>query len=200
MPALGSAARIGCEGAWTGFKDKRHGMNATYGIGDIGTAAFSVFFMQKPVVPGASAASWRKATATPTAPTLSVSPKSLRTTTSATCSIRPRQRLRPVFAETIEQLGQIDGGLDEGVPPARWRARADRAGWQRVSLFAEDPLPALLDAGQGQWRDGVFPQHAGGHAGGTLGADRRKVWGSGGNLCLWMRVCTVGCVESLSIA
>jgi hypothetical protein len=40
-------------------------------------------------------------------------------------------------------------------------------GWQRVSLFAEDPLPALLDAGQMQWRDGVFPQHAGGHAGGT---------------------------------
>jgi hypothetical protein len=30
------------------FADKRRGMNATYGIGDIGTAAFPVFFMQSP--------------------------------------------------------------------------------------------------------------------------------------------------------
>ena len=60
------------------FPDQRRGMNATYGIGDIGMAAFSVFFMQSP------------------------------------------------------------------------------------SFLAHQ-----LDAGQRQWRDGVFPQHAGGHAGGT---------------------------------
>ena len=30
------------------FPDKRRGMNTTYGIGDIGMAAFSVFFMQSP--------------------------------------------------------------------------------------------------------------------------------------------------------
>ena len=30
------------------FPDKRRGMNATYGIGDIGMAAFSVFFMRSP--------------------------------------------------------------------------------------------------------------------------------------------------------
>ncbi|HET6240117.1 MAG TPA: hypothetical protein VFE41_34920, partial [Acetobacteraceae bacterium] len=30
------------------FPDKRRGMNATYRIGDIGMAAFSVFFMQSP--------------------------------------------------------------------------------------------------------------------------------------------------------
>jgi hypothetical protein len=30
------------------FPDKRRGMNTTFGMGDIGMAAFSVFFMQSP--------------------------------------------------------------------------------------------------------------------------------------------------------
>ena len=70
-----------------------------------------------------------------------------------------------MFAETIEQLGQIDDSLD------MFRRLIGRVlialNGSEVSLFAEDPLPALLDAGQKPWRDQVFPQHAGGHAGGT---------------------------------
>jgi hypothetical protein len=35
-------------GCLDGFPDKRRGINTTYGMGDIGMAAFSVFFMQSP--------------------------------------------------------------------------------------------------------------------------------------------------------
>jgi hypothetical protein len=35
-------------GCLDGFPDKRRGINTTYPIGDIGMAAFSVFFMQSP--------------------------------------------------------------------------------------------------------------------------------------------------------
>jgi hypothetical protein len=94
------------------FPDKRRGMNTTYGIGDIGMAAFSVFFMQSPSFLAHQRqleAGHGRSNCTslfgiakipsdnhirdmldPAAPTL----------------------LRPVFAETIEQLRQIDGGLD----------------------------------------------------------------------------------------
>jgi hypothetical protein len=35
-------------GCLDGFPDKRRGINTTYSMGDIGMAAFSVFFMQSP--------------------------------------------------------------------------------------------------------------------------------------------------------
>ena len=35
-------------GCLDGFPDKRRGINTTYPMGDIGMAAFSVFFMQSP--------------------------------------------------------------------------------------------------------------------------------------------------------
>ncbi len=44
MPALDSLLGS-LRGCLDRFPDKRRGMNATYGIGDIGMAAFSVFFM-----------------------------------------------------------------------------------------------------------------------------------------------------------
>jgi hypothetical protein len=47
MPALDSLLGS-LRGCLDRFPDKRRGMNATYGIGDIGMAAFSVFFMQSP--------------------------------------------------------------------------------------------------------------------------------------------------------
>src|SRR5277367_6736245 len=47
MPALDPLLRS-LRGCLDRFPDKRRGMNATYGIGDIGMAAFSVFFMQCP--------------------------------------------------------------------------------------------------------------------------------------------------------
>ena len=154
MPALDSLLGS-LRGCLDRFPDKRRGMNATYGIGDIGMAAFSVFFMQSP------ARSWRIGSAGWRRPR----PLQLRqlfgiAKIPSDNHIRDMldpaapALLRPVFAETIEQLEQIDGGLDmfrrlDGHD-------ADRAGWQRVSLFAEDPLPALLDAGQRQWRDRYF--------------------------------------------
>jgi hypothetical protein len=45
MPALDSLLGS-LRGCLDRFPDKRRGMNTTYGIGDIGMAAFSVFFMQ----------------------------------------------------------------------------------------------------------------------------------------------------------
>ena len=47
MPALDSLLGS-LRGCLDRFPDKRRGMNATYPIGDIGMAAFSVFFMQSP--------------------------------------------------------------------------------------------------------------------------------------------------------
>ena len=145
------------------FPDKRRGMNTTYGIGDIGMAAFSVFFMQSPSFLAHQRqleAGHGRSNCTrlfgiakipsdnhirdmldPAAPTL----------------------LRPVFAETIGAT-PANRRRPRHVPPARW-ACADRAGRHRVSFLI--PLPALLDAGQRQWPDRVLPRHAGGHTGGT---------------------------------
>ena len=139
------------------FPDKRRGMNATYGIGDIGMAA-SVFFMQSP----SFLAHQRQLEGHGRSNRASLFgiAKIPPTTTSATCSIRPRRRCCVRCSpKPSSNSGEIDGGLDMF---RRLDGRADRAGWQRVSLFAEDPLPALLDAGQRQWRDEIFPQHAGG--------------------------------------
>ena len=47
MPALDSLLGS-LRGCLDRFPDNRRGMNATYPIGDIGMAAFSVFFMQSP--------------------------------------------------------------------------------------------------------------------------------------------------------
>jgi hypothetical protein len=47
MPVLDSLLGS-LRGCLDRFPDKRRGMNTTYGMGDIGMAAFSVFFMQSP--------------------------------------------------------------------------------------------------------------------------------------------------------
>src|SRR5664279_5926032 len=92
-------------GCLDGFPDKRRGINTTYGMGDIGMAAFSVFFMQSPSFlahqrqfeeshgdtgqGSACTAGGIPGEVAPTAPACSASLKSLPTITSATCSTQP---------------------------------------------------------------------------------------------------------------
>ena len=110
MPALDSLLGS-LRGCLDRFPDKRRGMNATYGIGDIGMAAFSVFFMQSPSFL-AHQRQLEKATALqlrqPCRYRQNPSDNHIRD------MLDPAEPalLRPVFAETIEQLRQIDGGLD----------------------------------------------------------------------------------------
>ncbi len=94
------------------FPDKRLGLNTTYGMGDIGMAAFSVFFMQSPSFLAHQrhfeAGHGRSNCA------------SLFGIAKIPCDNHIRDMLdpaspdllHPVFAETVEQLRQIEGGLD----------------------------------------------------------------------------------------
>jgi hypothetical protein len=94
------------------FPDKRRGINTTYGMGDVGMAAFSVFFMQSPSFLAhqrhfeqghgrSNCASLFGITKIP-------SDNHIRDLLDpATPAL-----LHPVFAETVEQLRRIDSGLD----------------------------------------------------------------------------------------
>jgi hypothetical protein len=99
----------GCLG---GFPDKRRGMNTTYSMGEIGMAAFSVFFMQSPSFL-AHQRQFEQGHGRSNGASLFGIPK-----TPSDNHIRAMldpadpALLHPVFAETVEQLKQIDGGLD----------------------------------------------------------------------------------------
>jgi hypothetical protein len=111
MPVLDSllGSLLGCLDR---FPDERCGMNATYGIGDIGMAAFSVFFMQSPsflahqrqLEEGHGRSNRARLFGIAKIP----SDNHIRDMLDPAAPAL----LRPVFAETIEQLKQIDGGLD----------------------------------------------------------------------------------------
>ena len=87
-------------------------MNATYGIGDIGMAAFSVFFMQSPSFLAhqrqLEEGHGRSNCASLFSIAKNPSDNHIRDMLDPAAPALPR----PVFAETIEQLRQIDGGLD----------------------------------------------------------------------------------------
>jgi hypothetical protein len=95
-----------------GFPDKRRGINTTYPMGDIGMAAFSVFFMQSP----SFLAHQRQFETGHGRSNCS----SLFGIAKIPCDnhIRdmldpaPPVLLHPVFAETVDQIRHIDGGLD----------------------------------------------------------------------------------------
>ena len=99
-------------GCLDGFPDKRLGINTTYGMGDIGMAAFSVFFMQSPSFL-AHQRHFEKGHGRSNCASLFGIAK-------IPCDNHIRDMLdpaspallHPVFAETVEQLRQIDGGLD----------------------------------------------------------------------------------------
>jgi len=99
-------------GCLDGFPDKRLGTNTTYGMADIGMAAFSVFFMQSPsflahqrhfeVGHGRSnCASLFGITKIP-------SDNHIRNMLDPASPAL----LHPMFAQTLDQLRQSDGGLD----------------------------------------------------------------------------------------
>jgi hypothetical protein len=99
-------------GCLDGFPDKRRGINTTYSMGDIGMAAFSVFFMQSPSFlahqrhfeQGNGCANCASLFGIAKIP----SDNHIRDLLDpATPDL-----LHPAFAETIEQLRLIDGGLD----------------------------------------------------------------------------------------
>jgi hypothetical protein len=111
MPVLDSLLGS-LRGCLDRFPDKRRGMNTTYGMGDIGMAAFSVFFMQSPsflahqrqLEEGHGRSNCASLFGIAKIP----SDNHIRDMLDPAAPVL----LRPVFAETIEQLRQIDGGLD----------------------------------------------------------------------------------------
>jgi hypothetical protein len=99
-------------GCLAGFPDKRRGMNTTYSLGDIGMAAFSVFFVQSPSFLAhqrqleeghgrSNCASLFGIAKIPSDNHI----RDLLDPASPTL-------LHPVFAEVVDQLRRIDGGLN----------------------------------------------------------------------------------------
>jgi hypothetical protein len=95
-----------------GFPDKRRGINTTYSIGDVGMAAFSVFFMQSPSFLAHQrqfeAGHARSNCASLFGIARIPSDNHIRDMLDPAAPAL----LHPAFAATVDQLGQIDGGLD----------------------------------------------------------------------------------------
>jgi hypothetical protein len=164
MPTLDSLLGS-LRGCLDRFPDKRRGMNTTYGIGDIGMAAFAVFFMQSPSFLAHQRQLEEGHGRSNCASLFGIAKIPSDNHIRDMLDPAAPALLGPVFAETIEQLRQIDGGLD------MFRRLDGRV------LIALDGTEYHCSRtihcrhcstrGQRQWRYGVLPQHAGGHAGGT---------------------------------
>src|ERR1700722_13550287 len=111
MPALDSLLGS-LRGCLDRFPDKRRGMNATYPIGDIGMAAFSVFFMQSPSFLAHQRQLEEGHGRSNCASLFGIAKIPSDNHIRDMLDPAAPALLRPVFAETIEQLRQIDGGLD----------------------------------------------------------------------------------------
>src|SRR5208283_1270137 len=94
------------------FPDKRLGMNTTYGMGDIGMAAFSVFFMQSPSFL-AHQRQFEEGHGRSNCASLFCIPK-IPSDNHIRDMLDPASPtlLYPAFAEAVTQLGRIEGGLD----------------------------------------------------------------------------------------
>jgi hypothetical protein len=94
------------------FPDKRRGTNTIYGMGDVGMAAFSVFFMQSPSFL-AHQRQFEEAHGRSNGTSLFGIAK-IPSDNHIRDMLDPASPalLHPVFTETVEQLRQIDGGLD----------------------------------------------------------------------------------------
>jgi hypothetical protein len=99
-------------GCFDGFPDKRRGANTTYGMADIGMAAFSVFFMQSPSFL-AHQRHFAEAHGRSNCASLFGIAK-IPSDNHIRDMLDPASPalLQPAFAETVEQLKQINGGLD----------------------------------------------------------------------------------------
>ena len=95
-----------------GFPDKRRGSNATYPMGDIGMAAFSVFFMQSP----SFLAHQRQFEAghgrSNCTSLFGIAKIPCDNHIRSMLDPAPPHLLHPMFAETVDQIRRIDGGLD----------------------------------------------------------------------------------------
>jgi hypothetical protein len=111
MPVLDSLLGS-LRGCLDRFPDKRRGMNTTYGIGDIGMAAFSVFFMQSPSFLAHQRQLEEGHGRSNCASLFGIAKIPSDNHIRDMLDPAAPALLRPVFAETIEQLRQIDGGLD----------------------------------------------------------------------------------------
>jgi hypothetical protein len=94
------------------FPDKRGGMNTTYDIGDIGMAAFSVFFIQSPSFLAQQRQLEEGHGRSNCASLFGIAKIPSDNHIRDMLDPAAPALLRPVFAETGEQLRQIDGGLD----------------------------------------------------------------------------------------
>nr|WP_294564329.1 ISNCY family transposase [uncultured Rhodopila sp.] len=95
-----------------GFPDRRRGGNATYPMGDIGMAAFSVFFMQSP----SFLAHQRQFEAghgrSNCTSLFGIAKVPCDNHIRSMLDPAPPHLLHPMFAETVDQIRRIDGGLD----------------------------------------------------------------------------------------
>src|SRR3978361_1168576 len=102
-------------GSWRGCLDRfpatRRGINTTYSMGDVGMAAFSVFFMQSPSFLGHQR-QFEEGHGRSNCASLFGIPK-----IPSDTHIRDRRDpvspvlLHPLFGETVDQLQRIDDGL-----------------------------------------------------------------------------------------
>jgi hypothetical protein len=99
-------------GCLDGFPDKRRGLNTTYPMGDIGLAAFSVFFMQSP----SFLAHQRRFEAghgqSNCASLFGIAKIPCDNHIRDMLDPAPPVLLHPVFAEAVDQIRHIDAGLD----------------------------------------------------------------------------------------
>ncbi len=94
------------------FPDKRRGMNTTYSMGDIGMAAFSVFFMQSPSFLAHQRQFEAGHSHSNCASLFGIAKIPSDNHIRDMLDQADPALLHPVVAETVEQLGRIDGGLD----------------------------------------------------------------------------------------
>jgi hypothetical protein len=94
------------------FPDKRFGTNTTYTMADIGMAAFSVFFMQSPSFLAHQRQFEAGHGCSNCASLFSIAQIPSDNHIRAMLDAASPALLHPVFAETVAQLRQIDGGLD----------------------------------------------------------------------------------------
>ena len=94
------------------FPDKRLGMNTSYGMGDIGMAAFSVFFMQSPSFLAHQRQFQEDYGRSNCASLFGIAKIPSDNHIRDMLDPASPALLHPVFAETVDQLHQIDGGLD----------------------------------------------------------------------------------------
>jgi hypothetical protein len=99
-------------GCLDGFPDKRRGINTTYSMGDFGMAAFSVFFMQSPSFL-AHQRQFEQGHGLSNATSLFGIGK-IPSDNHIRDMLDPAAPglLHPVFAEAVDQIRHIDGGLD----------------------------------------------------------------------------------------